>query len=442
MIIRLTSKSDRTKRYLIGASASLASQGITAITSIIITGILARYFLPEEFGVWSLTNALFGLFMGLDFGFGNATKNKLSELYANGNSAEIDKKANGLFLSSFFIFFTWAAILAAIIYIFKSIIPWSIILKTNDTKLLNISIQLFITATIFFVFNSALRIYTHAFYAYQESQWSSFVDIVNKVLFFVFVLFAVYSKESFWSINIAYYIVMSVTSILGMYLFFYRRKWKQFLISKENIIETFKLLWNSSIQFALLQLVSVIMSNIDMFIVSNSMGLASVGDYSLVKRIYLFISVFQVMILFPLWGSFTESMIKKDYRWVRNVLNKVVVVSIFSYSALALVLFFFGNSIIYMWSGKIVHLSMIFLLLGVYFLISAVANCYSVFLNSIDKLKWQISIAVIVMIIFIPLAKYLMNIYQLNGLVYSMIIVSIPGLIYLIVHTKKLLSVA
>jgi O-antigen/teichoic acid export membrane protein len=50
---------------------------------LILAGMLARYFTPEEFGLWSILISLNGVLLsGFDFGFGNALRNRMAQLYA------------------------------------------------------------------------------------------------------------------------------------------------------------------------------------------------------------------------------------------------------------------------------------------------------------------------------------------------------------------------
>jgi len=170
------------------------------------------------------------------------------------------------------------------------------------------------------------------------------------------------------------------------------------------------------------------------------MGLVLVGDYSLVKKIYLFAMSFHVIALFPLWPAFTEAMLKKDKFWVKKMLIRILSVSIVLFTLLAVFLFFYGDRIVYLWSGKVIHLSFLFLIMGIYFLLTAIGNCLSVFLNSINELKWQILIGSGAVLAVVPLANHLIKTYGLNGIVIALVLISIPGTIYLFSHTTKLLK--
>jgi O-antigen/teichoic acid export membrane protein len=433
-------RSERTKKYLLGASTSIFSQSISTVVALITTGILTRYFSSEEFGIWSILTTFFSLLLGLDLGFGNALKNKLSEYYANNNIQGNEEKARQSFYSILYVFLFWTALFSLTIFFLRSNLPWYSLIKTQNSNLYYSSVTILTIAIMFFSINSAFQIYTNGFYAYQETHFISAINTINKILFLVFIVLAVKGKLNFSAICIIYLIIVLITSLLGLIIFINKRKWTKLSVSVRIVRDVVKSLYRHSIQFTLLQIVSIIATNIDIFLISNKMGLTMVGDYSLVKKIYLFSMSFHVIILFPLWPAFTEAVLKKDNQWVKKMLIRIVSLSIIIFSFIAIFLFFFGDWIVYLWSGKVIHLSLSFLIMGIYFLLFAVSNCLSVFLNSINKLKWQILIGFGSVLIIIPLANYLFKIYGINGLIFALIIISVPGVVYLTGHTLKILK--
>jgi len=428
----------RTKKYILGASWNVISQAASSVISLVITGMLARYFTSEQFGVWSLTAILFGLFLGIDLGFGNSLKNRLSLYYAN-NNVNDNENARVTYYSIFHVFLIWTILLSIVIIFIRGAVPWNKIIKTENQILFQQSVQILVIASVLFCINSAFQIYSHGFYAYQETQYVSIINLLNKIVIFCFIIFAVYYKIGYYSINITYFIIVIIISIIGFVFFSIKRKWYNVVVSLNQVKSNFIDLFNHSLQFAILQLISLISSNIDMFIISNKMGLSVVGDYALVKKIYLFAMSFHVIILFPLWPAFTEAMVKKDIRWIKSALNKIVLLSMIAFFSLSIFLYFFGNKVVYLWSGKLIHLSVTFLLMGILYTRSAVGSCYSILLNSINKLKWQILIGFAGLLALIPLSNYLIRLFSINGLILSLITISIPGIFYLYFHVKKIL---
>ena len=434
----LKQRSPRTRRYIVGASSNLVSQGVVAIATILFTGILARYFSPEEFGIWSLLSVFLGMFISFDMGFGNALKNHISALFAT-RTPQSDESARVMFFSMFYTMLVWFILLAGILYVFREHVPWSIIIKTNNRFLQSEGQQLLLLVVIFYSISSAFQVYSHGFYGYQETQFISLVNAISKFAVLVFVVVAVACNTSFFDVNLINLGVVLLFSIVGFFFFIHRRRWKSHRVKLADIKSAIVKLYSSSLQFTALQVIAVVASNLDMFVISNRLGLAVVGDYSLIKRIYLFSMSFHGMALLPLWPAFTEAVVKQDYPWVKRLLNKALIITSGVFVLQILVLFFCGDWVIHIWTGKQVELSMTFLLLGGYYLIYAIANVFSVFLNSINKLKWQILFGAIALGSFVPLSSYLAPTFGVNGIALTLLIVNLPGPVYLAMHTRKII---
>ena len=85
MAFEMLKMNTRAERIRVGSLSLLGSTGVTLLVGVLMAGILARYFSPEEFGLWAILMSLNGILInGFDFGFGNALRNKLAQLYGQG----------------------------------------------------------------------------------------------------------------------------------------------------------------------------------------------------------------------------------------------------------------------------------------------------------------------------------------------------------------------
>jgi glycosyltransferase involved in cell wall biosynthesis len=60
----------------------------------------------------------------------------------------------------------------------------------------------------------------------------------------------------------------------------------------------------------------------DYFIVNKVLGLETVWEYFLVKRIHLVLASFHFALFLPIWSAYTESVESKDFVWVEKMLRK------------------------------------------------------------------------------------------------------------------------
>ncbi len=113
-----------------------------------------------------------------------------------------------------------------------------------------------------------------------------------------------------------FFMITLLLSMVSFFIFLRKRRWKFRLLRLTFLIGAVKELWRQSAQFALLQIFSTFLLNADYFVISKMVGLEIVGEYFLVKRIYLVVVAFHFALLLPVWSAYTESVESKDFVWV------------------------------------------------------------------------------------------------------------------------------
>ncbi len=74
---------NRHRALAFGSLASTFARGVQTVTLLAITGIAARYFTKEEFGLWAILITLLYSGYALDFGFRSALTNRLTAMVAD-----------------------------------------------------------------------------------------------------------------------------------------------------------------------------------------------------------------------------------------------------------------------------------------------------------------------------------------------------------------------
>jgi O-antigen/teichoic acid export membrane protein len=418
-------KSYRTKNVLLGSFSLVFSQVLISIIGFIVTGMIARYFLPDEFGLWTLLMSLTGILVGLDFGFGNALRNKLAQIYAKKN--EQNNEGQVYFLSIFYSFLLWAIFLSVIIVFLKPFIPWNILFNTNKINIINEGSWVFVIGSAISAVNVAFTLCTLGFFSYQEGHWSAIFGFLSKFLIFIFTILFIYLHQSFFSITVMFFFTTLLSSVTSFYVFLYRRGWKVVFVKFDILWKKIKELWNKSLQFTLLQIFAIIYASADLFLISKILGLEAVGEYSLVKKLYLLFAGFQFALLMPIWSAYTEAVESKDFGWIKKILKKTVLYTLILFIVLTVMLSFLGKYFIYFWTGKNIANIFLYILLGIWSLIFSLNNCFSVFLNAIGNLKIQIILAGISIFTLIPLSFFWSKEYGIIGICFALIVSIIPA---------------
>ncbi|OGO79868.1 MAG: hypothetical protein A2Y21_09040 [Clostridiales bacterium GWC2_40_7] len=418
---------------LIGAVSITVSQVIASLLAFILTGILARAFTPDQFGLWSLLMTFTASFLGFDLGFGNALRNRLSRAYSKNEASE---NSRGYFLSVFYVFITLSIVVGVFAVVIKPYIPWMSFLKTHDVTLVGDGASLFVVGVFITALSLGFGLSTAGFFSYQESHWNAFSSLFSKAAVLLVAVVFVDFKFSFFSINLSFFVITLVSSILAFWLFMKRRDWAFTPIPFETVKTNTQELWHKSLQFAALQFIAFIFVSVDLFIIGKLFGLNNVGEYSLVKKLYMLVAYFHFAFLMPIWSAYTEAAEAGDIVWIKKILGKTLLYTSIIFVIAGICAVAFGEKFIYIWSGKTIMNRGLYLLLGVWALLTGVTNCFSVFLNSIGRLKWQILSGLLGIIIMFPLALWGGSIWGVNGICLALIVSNVPLALLTSIQTR------
>lgn len=416
----------RTKKVVVGGVSIAISQALSSVMAFVLTGILSRAFSPDQFGLWSLLMTFTASFLGFDLGFGNALRNRLAQAYSKGEPSD---KSRGYFLSVFYLFLLLSSFICVLVVVFRSFIPWDAILKTQDTTLVNEGGLLFVIGIISTAFSLAFGLNAAGFFSYQESQWNAISTLFSKAVVLIVAWLLLKFKASFFLINISFLLVTVLSSMVALLIFMRKRNWNFAIIPLEVLKHNARELWRKSVQFAALQFIAFIFVSVDLFFISKLFGLDVVGNYSLVKRLYVLVSVFHFAFLMPIWSAYTDAFEAKDFIWIKKILRKTLFYTILVFVLAGVSISTIGEKFIYLWSGKVVPNHGVYILLGIWALLTGIVNCYSVLLNSMGKLKLQILASLIGIVVMLSLSLWWGKAFGLNGICLALVVSNLPMLL-------------
>lgn len=417
-------KGPRSKSVMVGSFSLVISQVVNVFAGFLITGMLTRYLLPDEFGLWTLIMSLTGIFGGIDFGFANALRNKISKLY-------VDKEKNdglikGYYFSIFYTFVLWALFITILLIVIKPFVEWSVLFNTTKASIIRDGSVLFVLGASVFSFNLAFSISTVGFFSYQESHWNAVIGIIFKVFLLAVTFILIKYHSTFIVLNSAFLFVTVISGVISFTFFNIKRKWRLILLQSKIVVRSVRELFGKSMQFIILQIAAIIYAQIDLFIISKILGLESVGEFSLIKKLFLVFSGFHFSFLMPIWSAYTEAVESKDFLWVEKAVTKFALYAVVAFAFLMVFLAVFGPFIIRIWTGKTIDSRILYLLLGIFYILTAWNNSFSVFLNSNNLLKKQIMLLSLSSFMLIILLLVLGRNYGLNGVCVGLILSSLP----------------
>jgi Na+-driven multidrug efflux pump len=171
-------------------------------------------------------------------------------------------------------------------------------------------------------------------------------------------------------------------------------------------------------------------------------GPEEVTVYNIAYKYFTIGIMINGLITLPYWSSFTEAYFKKDTEWIVSSIRKLRFISILLVSG-QLILLLFSDKIIHLWVGDTITIPLsLKLTLTIHVIVQLIEAPYIIFLNGVSKIRLQLYLAVLSIIIAIPLSIFLSKTLHFgpSGVVMSLICFSLTNTILCFVQYKKIMN--
>lgn len=411
-------------------------KGCSIAISLFIVPITIHYVNPTRYGIWLTLSSIVGWFSFFDVGLGNGLRNKFAEAVAIGKHD----------LARVYVSTTYAIlaiIISVILLIFCCINPF-----LNWPRLLNTPAdmggELRILALIvfgFFCLQFVLRLITTIITANQQPAKASIFDFLGSL----FSLSIIYILTKTTSGNLIYLgTVFSFTPVVVLTassLWFYTHKYKIYAPSLKFVKFKFaRDLMNLGIKFFIIQMASVILYQTSNVIIAHLFGPEQVTPYNIAYKYFGVITMTFSIVMMPFWSAFTEAWFKKDVAWIKNTVNKLILLWILV-AITALVMFVFSGFIYRMWVGKEIKVPVsVSVVMALYVVLNGWCGIFSQFLNGVGKVKLQLYFGIFGAIINIPMAIFLGKHLGIYGVVLSTVILAMISAVWSPIQYRKIVN--
>lgn len=428
----------RTKRVIAVACASYLGrfgQGITVLVNL----PLARESLNSElFGVWMMLSALLGFMAFADLGIGNGVLNQATKAKATGDRQLLKRTlAAGYAITGTvgcLLFLAW------IVWTKVSVEPTALagsISADNRPEVLK--------ALSFFAIILAVNIPASLILRVQLGAQQGYLNGLNQLAYALLTMTLVpltlHFGGSVSELVLATLGVQALVNTLNSVIWLQRHgmfggnDWMRSLDA-----QTAKSLLQTGSMFFLLQLAAAFAFQADAIVITQTLGQSAYGDFAVIQKLFLFISMLLSAAMLGLWPAFGDAIASDQKAWAKNALKRgmltAAVVTTLSVSALAagmpwILQYWMKSSVQPVWG--------LILLLAVWTVIDGVANVAAAFMNGANMLRPQLLMAV-GMASTAFAAKWLLTpILGATGAVLATILayclISVPGQIYVLKRT-------
>jgi O-antigen/teichoic acid export membrane protein len=413
-------------------------KGLSIIVTLILVPATIGLIDSYKYGIWLTLSSILGWISYFDVGLGNGLKNKLIEALAHDDIQLAKKYVSTTY--GILILLVLSIAIAGILII--PLVDWARLLNVEQSynkEITYLAVFTLLSVCLQFV----LQLISVIFIAYQESFIPAFLTLLSNSLTLLFILFIrVLGSNSLFLVGIAYTIApVIVLSIFSYYYFSYRLKALKPSLSFFNHNYAKDIL-SLGIKFFFIQIAYLIQYELISIILSRKFGPDVVTTYNITYKYFGILSMAFTIIIAPFWSHFSDALIKSEYRWIKNVISKLLKAWV-GIALTGIIMFMLWNSIFSLWIGTKAKFdyTLSFWVL-IYYLTYTFGNVFTMFLNGSGKILIQFFTYLITPIVFLILSKYLSSSLGPSGIVIAALMCNVYGILlapyqyYLIINKK------
>ena len=291
-------------------------------------------------GIWYTILSIINWVLVFDLGIGNGLRNKLPKALADKNDSEAKTLVSSTYFSS--------AAVVVIIGIIGSVVihflNWNSILNIEESELsaatLKYAIQIvFIGVLIQFV----LKLVTSILYAIQRSGLVNFLTFLSNVIIFIVIKLLPPGNTESSLIAISYFNILAVNlPLLVVSMILFLGKFKAIRPSfKSWSKDATKSVLKIGLTLLWLQLIFMVISSTNEFLITAFCGPAAVVDYQVYFKIFNSVAAICSLVLIPIWSAVTKAQVEKRYEWIKKAYKMLLgfsVLALFVLLAIVIVL--------------------------------------------------------------------------------------------------------
>ncbi len=416
------------KNILVNILGAFVVKGGSMLLTLFLLPAYIRFFGNDNvLGIWYTILSIINWVLVFDLGIGHGLRNKLPQALADNDMKEGRSLVSSTYIAS--------AGLVVIIGIIGSVaihlINWNAILNINESDLslpvLRYAIQIaFIGVLIQFV----LKLVTSILYAIQKSGLVNFLTFLSNVIIFIVINLLPSGDTSSNIIAISYFNILAVNlPLLVVSMILFMGKFKDIrpsfkFWSKDSAKSVLKigvtLLW--------LQLIFMIISSTNEFLITAFCGPAAVVDYQVYFKIFNSVAAICSLVLIPIWSAVTKAKVEKRYTWIKKTYMLLLGFSVLALLVLLGIVLILQPIVNFWLKDDAITVTMtygiIFALSGFIFLVHNVNTSIG---NGFSYFKPQIVLMTLAAVLDIPLAWVFVKLTGgMIGVVLANIVVLIP----------------
>lgn len=416
------------KNILINILGAFLVKGGSMILTLFLLPAYIRFFGNDNvLGIWYTILSIINWVLVFDLGIGNGLRNKLPKALA-----EKDVEGGRTLVSSTYIASAGLVVIIGIIgSVVIHLLNWNAILNIEESELslpvLKYAIQIvFIGVMIQFV----LKLITSVLYAIQRSGLVNLLTLLSNLIIFIVINLLPAGDTESSIIAISYFNILAVNlPLIVVSLILFCGKFKDIRPSiKFWSKDAAKSLLKIGLTLLWLQLVFMVISSTNEFLISAFCSPSDVVTYQVYFKIFNSVAAICSLVMIPIWSAVTKAKVEKRFTWIKKTYMLLLGFSILVLLVLLLIVVIM-QPIVNIWLKEnaidVNYLyAVVFALSGFIFMVHNVNTSIG---NGFSYFKPQMVLMTVAAVVDIPLAWVFVKLTGgMIGVVLANIIVLIP----------------
>lgn len=393
-------------------------KGVDVLFNLLLVRYAILFFGQEDYGVWLTVLSVFTWFSVLEFGISSSFRNRMTQYFADQKTRQLIRWTRKGYKTSIVVYGLTVVLTGVLFFGFRSFLEnyragfsWTVLL----------CFVLYMLHYIFFFLHTVLLATHHATATYVINAVQKGVLLLGILAFMQFGLEPSLGFVCFW-FSLVPLLVWSLANGISYHTYLKRLKPGIRAVFKEKT----KPLKQLRGTFFVIQVCTLAVYSTDHLIILASKTGTDVTAFGVAFKYFNSIIILFNIVLLPYWSSFTEAAHRKDHQWIKKHIRKLIGwwATLF---ILGIIMLLIATPVYNWWIGADIGISFwlsAFMLLFV--MLTCWNNIFAYFLNSIDETRRQMHILIWAALINIPLTIWLLNVFNLSGVVLASCLVLLP----------------
>lgn len=428
------SLSSEKRKVSINIGFSFLAKGLSLVVSFISVPLLLTYLGKDTYGIWLTIFSVISWMSFFDLGLGNGLRNHLTHTFAENDN----KKAQEYISTAYWLLGIFILICIGILQFGVFFIDWFKIFK--PTIHLNENFNIIISICLWgFGLLLIVRLIVSIMQSLKQTGTGDLLISIGSLLSLVLIIIFFNFETTTKLYTVAYVFSWATPIVLLLFsIYYFGFKNKKLRPRYKHVKKSLaKNIFGLGVEFFAAQFLVLVLNQSSNIIITQILTPADVIVYYIPLRLFSIFSIIMGLISTNMLPYFTEASSKKDLIKIKIItikLFKLLTVLILFF----LVVLFFAKTIIGLWTVNQIEIP--FQLLALHFILVIVGGVNSIFatvLNGIGKIKAQLPVLLLSVLLFIPFAFFLGTKFGLSGIVIATIVSQIPISIFFFYQIKK-----